>query len=173
MLELGLPWSRALRLPTSRQRSKGCVLLLQKMLSALFALLSIKSRMRMILPICDILSMQHVLTYGFSSTPHAQFVEFLCAKHLKKRKLCNRCLVQLSDHYVMDSLNVSSNHCISAEQMHSPRLHDSLRTDSTTDTQCPPEGGMMVVTGNDVILNEDSHNTKNTENKQVESPSTA
>lgn len=70
-------------------------------------------------------------------------------------------------HYAMDSLNVSSNRCLSAEQRYSPRLHDSLRTDSTTDA------GMMVVRGNDVILNEDSHNKKNSENKQFESPSNA
>ncbi|KAK4359690.1 hypothetical protein RND71_021919 [Anisodus tanguticus] len=80
----------------------------------------------------------------------------------------------IGSHYAMDSLNVGSNCCLSAEQRHSPRLHDdSLRTELTTDAQCPPEGGMMVVRGNDVILNEDSHNTKNSENKQVESPSNA
>lgn len=79
----------------------------------------------------------------------------------------------IRSHCAMDSLNISSNLCPSAEQRHSPRLHDSLRTDSITDTQCPPEGGMMVVTGNNVILNEDSQNTKNSENKQVESPSNA
>lgn len=79
----------------------------------------------------------------------------------------------IRSHCAMDSLNISSNLCPSAEQRHSPRLHDSLRTDSITDAQCPPEGGMMVVTGNNVILNEDSQNTKNSENKQVESPSNA
>ncbi|XP_059307672.1 RING-H2 finger protein ATL38-like [Lycium ferocissimum] len=79
----------------------------------------------------------------------------------------------IRSHYAMEySLNVASNRCLSAEQRHSPRLHDSLRPDSTTDdAQCPPEGGMMVIRGNNVILNEDSHNTKNSENKQVESPS--
>ncbi|KAK4367129.1 hypothetical protein RND71_015009 [Anisodus tanguticus] len=80
----------------------------------------------------------------------------------------------IRSHFAMDSLNViSSNRCLSVEQMHSPRLQGSLRTDPTTDTQCPLEEGTMVVRGNNVILNEDSHNTKNSENKQVESPSNA
>ncbi|CAN4114309.1 unnamed protein product [Withania somnifera] len=73
----------------------------------------------------------------------------------------------IRSHYTMDSLNVNSNGCLSAEQRHSPRLHACLRTDSTTDA------GVMVVRGNDVILNEDRHNVKNSENKQVGSPSNA
>ncbi|KAF3679870.1 putative cytochrome 77A2 [Capsicum annuum] len=73
----------------------------------------------------------------------------------------------IRSHLAMNSLNISSNHCLSAEQRHSPRLHDSLRTDSTTDA------GVMVVSGNDVILNEDGHNTKYSETKQIESPSNA
>ncbi|TMW92766.1 hypothetical protein EJD97_012586 [Solanum chilense] len=74
----------------------------------------------------------------------------------------------IRSHFEMDSLNVSSNLCLSAEQRHS-----SLRTDSNTDAECPPEAGMMVIRGNNVISNEDSQNTKNSENKQVESPSNA
>lgn len=73
----------------------------------------------------------------------------------------------------MDSLNLSSNGCLSSGQRHSPILHDSLRTDSTTDAHCPPEGVRMVVRENDVILNEDTLNAKHSENKQVESPSNA
>ncbi|XP_033512531.1 RING-H2 finger protein ATL74-like isoform X1 [Nicotiana tomentosiformis] len=76
----------------------------------------------------------------------------------------------IRSHYAMDSLNISPNSCLSSAQRHFPRLHDSLRTDSTTDAHCPPEGGRMVVRENGVILNED---TKHSENKQVESPSNA
>lgn len=52
------------------------------------------------------ISMPRVLTYGFGSTPLAQFVEFLSVRLLRQSALCNPCLVQLSDLNMWQTLSM-------------------------------------------------------------------
>lgn len=67
-------------------------------IDAQFALLSIGRKIHYVFCLCvGTISMPLVLTYGFSSNPHAQFVEFPCVRLLRRSALCNPCLVQLSD----------------------------------------------------------------------------